>query len=366
MKVFLKCIFENNLGDDLFIRTVCNRYPDISFTAIARNNLTIRPQIPNLKVVHINNSIYKAFRKISFQLNRVCVADRILVSSADLVAAVGGSLFMENKIYKDSLKADKYYNTYWFEQVKKPLYIIGSNVGPVYNEHYLQKVKRIFLKADDVCLRDHASRDLAGIEKVRTAPDVIFGVIDEPMNTETEKKAVISVINCEKKARQMRNFNTEKYREAMIHLIRQLTDQSYNVILYSFCKDEGDEEEIAVLKERLGNTDHISEYFYKGDIDEALSVMEKAEIIVGTRFHANVIGFAMHKKVIPVIYNDKTRNLLDEIHFEGSSIDIEKDIYPDVSKLLSNEPLSPELIAQLKTDAQKQFSGLDQALKYIQ
>ena len=94
--------------------------------------------------------------------------------------------------------------------------------------------------------------------------------------------------------------------------------------------------------------------------------MEKAEIIVGTRFHANVIGFAMHKKVIPVIYNDKTRNLLDEIHFEGSSIDIEKDIYPDVSQLLSNEPLSPGLIAQLKTDAQKQFSGLDQALKDIQ
>ena len=94
--------------------------------------------------------------------------------------------------------------------------------------------------------------------------------------------------------------------------------------------------------------------------------MEKAEIIVGTRFHANVIGFAMHKKVIPVIYNDKTRNLLNEIHFEGSSIDIEKDIYPDVSRLLSNEPLSPELIAQLKTDAQKQFSVLDQALKDIQ
>lgn len=364
MKVYLRCIYRNNLGDDLFIRTICSRYPDVSFTALSSSNVRISPPISNLRVFHVHPIVYRALRKVSFTFNSTHILENLLISQSDLVTAIGGSLFMENKRYKDTLKPDKYYNTYWFQQVKKPLYIIGSNIGPVYNDHYIQKIEQIFAKAEDVCLRDTASLAYTSNPRVRVAPDVIFGSISETEQEEHEgRTAVISVISCEQKGYQMRTFNTEKYRNAMLDLIRSLINDSYNVILYSFCKEEGDEDEIRYLKEAIGNTPSLTEYFYRGNIDEALSVLNNSDLIFGTRFHANVIGFALNKTVVPIIYNDKTRNLLKDISFEGSYIDIEQNIYPSYEQLMSNRPVSADLIARLRKDADLQFKGLDQKLK---
>lgn len=362
MKVFLKCIYENNLGDDLFISTICGRYPDIQFTLLAQNDLSLSPKIENLEIFRIHPLVYRALRKVSYQFSRICMIDRYLISKSDIVCAIGGSLFMESKKHKDTIRSAKHYNTYWFEQVKKPLYIIGANIGPVYNEHYIEKVRGVFAKAEDVCLRDTQSKAYADNEKVRTAPDVIFGVIDDQVTEHSEKTAVISVISCAQKEKQMRSFDTEKYRNTMVSFIRSLINDSYHVILYSFCKAEGDEDEIRVLKESIGDNDHLSEYFYRGNIPDALDILRQAEVVIGSRFHANVIGFAMHKKVIPVIYNDKTRNLLKDLHFEGKAIDIENDIYPSYDELMSNRLLDKNMTAQLKKESGRQFEGLDRIL----
>lgn len=364
MKVFLKCIYENNLGDDLFISTVCGRYPGTQFTLLAQNDLSVSPKISNLEIFRVHPFVYRTLRKISFQFNRICMIDRYLISKSDIVCAIGGSLFMESRKHKDSIRSAKHYNTYWFDQVKKPLYIIGSNIGPVYNDHYIDKVRSVFAKAEDVCLRDTQSKAYADSENVRVAPDVIFGVIDNEVMEHSEKTAVISVINCAQKAKQMKHFDTEKYRNVTVSMIRSLINDSYHVILYSFCKAEGDEDEIRILKDIIGDNDHLSEYFYRGNIPDALDVMRKADVVIGTRFHATVIGFAMHKKVIPVIYNDKTRNLLNDLHFEGKAIDIENDIYPSYDELMSNQPLNDSVTAQLKKESGRQFEGLDRILRF--
>lgn len=363
MRVFLKCIYENNLGDDLFISIVCDRYPGTQFTLLAQNDLSLSPKIANLEIFRIHPLVYRVLRKISYQFSRICMVDRYLVSKSDIVCAIGGSLFMESKKHKDTIRSAKHYNTYWFDQVKKPLYIIGSNIGPVYNDHYIEKVRNVFAKTKDVCLRDAQSKAYADNEHVRVAPDVIFGVIDDQVTEHSGKTAIISVISCAQKAKQMKQFDTEKYRNAMASMIRSLINDSYHVILYSFCKAEGDEDEINVLKNITGDNDHLSEYFYRGNIPDALNVMRKADVVIGTRFHANVIGFAMHKKVIPVIYNDKTRNLLNDLHFAGKAIDIENDIYPSYDELMANQPLDDSLIKQLKKESGRQFEGLDRILR---
>ena len=91
----------------------------------------------------------------------------------------------------------------------------------------------------------------------------------------------------------------------------------------SFCKDEGDEEEINKIC-KIINDKNIVKYCYRGNIEEALEQIRTSEIIVGSRFHANILGLAYNKRIIPLAYSDKTINALEDIDFNGKIFDMRK------------------------------------------
>ena len=69
----------------------------------------------------------------------------------------------------------------------------------------------------------------------------------------------------------------------------------------SFCKNEGDEQAIEEIISKCDKEtkQHISKYYYKGNIKEALEELANSQIIVGGRFHANILGMLLKKAVIP-------------------------------------------------------------------
>ena len=76
----------------------------------------------------------------------------------------------------------------------------------------------------------------------------------------------------------------------------------------------------------------------------------------------NVLGLMLNKVVIPIIYNDKTRELIQDIKFKGKYIDIESIDSFDVNEL-SDKDLSYKLnIDKYKEDANKHFEVLDKVL----
>ena len=44
--------------------------------------------------------------------------------------------------------------------------------------------------------------------------------------------------------------------------------------------------------------------------------------MVATRFHAMILGLSAKKKVLPLIYNLKTRTALEDLSFNGACYDI--------------------------------------------
>jgi colanic acid/amylovoran biosynthesis protein len=66
----------------------------------------------------------------------------------------------------------------------------------------------------------------------------------------------------------------------------------------------------------------FEKYCYRGNIEEALDTIGDSQVIVGTRFHANILGFLMNKVVIPIAYSDKTTNVLSDLKFSGKIFDI--------------------------------------------
>ena len=130
----------------------------------------------------------------------------------------------------------------------------------------------------------------------------------------------------------------------------------------SFCKIEGDEDAINRIEKELENIS-IKKFFYRGNIEEALDVLYGADIIVGTRFHANVIGMIMQKKVIPIAYSDKTLNVLKDINFKGVYFDIRDSEVIDLNKIAEEKLNYVCNVSNQIEDAELQFKELDNVLE---
>ncbi|MGM9849286.1 MAG: polysaccharide pyruvyl transferase family protein [Bacilli bacterium] len=321
-KVFLKCVMTNNLGDDLLIETLCKRYNNILFETIIESNKN-KLKLENLKIHRINKIFYRIIRKICLKAKRNrSIIDDYYIKNNDAIITIGGSIFMENKEYKITRKS---MGLKWYNNLNKPYYIVGANIGPVYSKEYIEDLKNnVLISCEDVCLRDSVSYNyVADLKNTRFAPDIIFGYdVEKYKNNRTEKKIFISIININKKASQIKNPNQVKYEKTIIEIARYYLEKNYSIDFVSFCNEEGDYEAIQNILQQMPNSNKANVLCYSGNIDEILRAMSESEIVIGTRFHANVLGFLMNKKVIPICYNDKTINMLHDLNFKGIYIDI--------------------------------------------
>ena len=194
---------------------------------------------------------------------------------------------------------------------------------------------------------------------VRYAPDIVFTLDTSKINISEEKKVIISVIDCENK---LDKQYQEKYENMIKEMIQFFVDNGYKVGLMSFCKRENDE--IAI--ERILNSinedikQKVEKYFYDGNVEEALDYIAQSQIVVGTRFHANILGLLLGKTVIPVIYSNKTTEFLKDIQFEGKVIDIKGDCKFNLT--LEDLKYKKDVTKEIEK-AQEQFKALDKLLK---
>ena len=176
------------------------------------------------------------------------------------------------------------------------------------------------------------------------------------------KKVVISVIDCERKAKKEYKENYEK---TIIDMVNFFEKNGYEIVLMSYCKKEGDEEAIKSILSKIENEkikSKIKTYFYSGNTEEALDVMGDCQIVVGSRFHANILGLVLNKTIIPIAYSDKTLNVLRDMNFKGKIYDI-RNLDNFENNSLKEEDLTYKLDVNFqKKDAQRHFEKLDKVL----
>ena len=90
-----------------------------------------------------------------------------------------------------------------------------------------------------------------------------------------------------------KGLDTEAYENKMVEMINYFQENNYKVKLMSFFKREGDEKAIERICNKINFADKLEKYFYNGNIEEAIDIINSSEIIVGSRLHSNIVGIAL-------------------------------------------------------------------------
>lgn len=350
--ILVKAYLVKNFGDDLFLKVLFDRYENINWT-IDTNDKEYKNIFRNYKNVNIiKGSLFRVLRKLNLN-NRY-------YKKFDSVVYIGGSIFMQLDTWKKQYKE----RNIFFKLFKdKPKFILGANFGPFKDKIFLEKYKELFINCTDVCFRDDYSYKLFNdLNNVRMAPDIVFQL--KPKNLDKIKDSIgISLIDLSNR-KDLNQYN-DKYKKKIAEMINDLIDKGKKITFFSFCEEEGDKKVINEIVSSLDikHRECVSIENYGGNIDEFLLKFESMESIIGTRFHACILSQVFGQGLYPLIYSDKTYNVLSDIGLDKEYLYI-KDINnlsaKHILEVIDNNKIHDKNIF---IEAEKHFEVLDKYIK---
>ncbi|PDZ03261.1 transferase [Bacillus cereus] len=321
-KVFVDIYLMFNFGDDLFLDILVKKYPNCYFTV---NHLGSNYDQFISQYNNVSRRKYTLLNKIGQSLK---LSDNItnyekIAEEHDALLFIGGSIFRE-EAYHSSLYRDRMKMVMEFKRRKKLVFILGANFGPFKTEEFLDDYRNFFKLCDDVCFRDVYSYQLfEDLPHVRCASDIVFQMnIDEYKLDLSEERIGFSIIDTRHKQGLAYYYND--YISSTIKTIELLVSKGKKCYLMSFCEQEGDLDVIHTIQSRLSSKalDNMVIYKYRGNLKEAIEMMASFKLLIAARFHANILALLLGIGIIPIIYSQKTSNILKDIDFNGTLIDM--------------------------------------------
>ncbi|MBO4924550.1 MAG: polysaccharide pyruvyl transferase family protein [Bacteroidales bacterium] len=342
-RVLLSAYTQLNLGDDLLIKSIVEKYPNTLFVVPCRKGYgTFLSLYKNVIPVNLNSWLLSYIDRFlrKYEVSSFYALNSLLLRILDIkyrfthYIVIGGSIFME------SSSKDRGYDVYRsYVRVKRilknaKLDFIGCNFGPCISDQYKQNISKVFSLADDVCFRDRTSYEtFHKTANIRLGNDV---VLESLMVPKVEKKNKIGISLISLKERPDLTSLTEPYRKKISEIIAYFIDKQYEVVLFSFCEHLGDLEEAEAIRSSLNNNQNVSIYRYKGNMDEALQCFGQMEYVVASRFHAIILGMLFKSYVFPIAYSNKAKEMLNDYGLWKERYDIRHFVGLEIQEVLSS------------------------------
>lgn len=356
-KIILWGYWAKNFGDDLFLKFFMElvNINNIDIYLLTTKEHSHYYKKLGYKTIISDSMLYRIGNRISLRLRNEelffcrCNANTIFVM-------LGGSLFAENKSEKDE---ERQINNLRAAVARaKDSFVIGSNFGPYRNNEFLKSYQELFEMVKDVCFRDQQSCALFNKDNIRFSQDIAVEYLSTEKidNQCNHSQVVISPINLthrQELAKYCRN-----YEEALVEICNKHIEKGDKITLLSLCKNEGDFEVCINIYKKLKHTENVNIKEYS-NIEDILTEIKYCKKVYATRFHAIMVALSYKKKLIPIIYNEKTKNALDSyLDNDYVGYDVSEVILNNVNKMFECNQ-----ILQLKTQDTSQFSSLNNCLK---
>lgn len=326
LNIMLNAYLDNNLGDDLMIRLLVNRFVEHKFY-LYTNSSVVRNTFSNIENIIIKNTNdWKADAKFM-----------------DAYLIIGGSIF---QIYTRKHQISRCYRIFKLKRLKKyglKIATIGANLGP-YSSNLGIKLTEWELRQNDlVTVRDKESKKVLdsfqSIKNFHYADDIVYNLNDYP--SENKQGLGISVY------RSLRpNENNYENYQVLARIADNYIDKTgEKVKLFAFDSEKENDVTAAyhifnLVKEK----EKIEIVPYMGNQEHFLSEFKKCKRIIAIRFHSAILSDVYNIPFLPVIYSNKMQNLLNDRCFNGNSIKLENltnEINVDnlVNEIVSGESL---------------------------
>lgn len=339
-----------NVGDDLFLLAL-KTVLDNKFNLIIATEKKYYDYYTSLgfKIENTDSLSYKILYKIA---NKFQVAEPFFrrINKNTYFVAIGGSLFSENKT--QHLELMQLVNLEFAVKNAEKSFIVGSNFGPYKTAEYYNAYKALFSKFDNICFRDKYSYHLFEneLDNVRWSFDIALQTKWEDYCENVEKFDIaISAIDLSNR-KELKNRKKD-YEEKLIGICKRHIDAKQKVALLVFCEKEGDNDVYIRIKKRL-SSDLLQVIDYTS-ITRILSIIRSCDLLYATRFHAIMMGLYFSKKMIPIVYNEKSTNALLAYTKNFDSYDIN-----EVERWDIDEMINSGRILELNVCCTKQFDAL--------
>lgn len=369
-RAFVDGYLAKNLGDDLFILILLNRYKATKFSMYASSDYKKFIELNHIKNLKLYSPclLSKVYNRIVSKLLKRRYSYKILLSMQyEIYIKISGSIYMEKKIaIANNPKLE--YGSQHYRYKKVDRFFIGNNFGPYQTENYKKEYELFFHDCKDVCFRDKYSYDLFkdNCNNVRWASDVVFGLTKCNLNYKhiiSEHYVVISVINFDIRE-EIYRYSSD-YFNMLVRIINYYIKHNHKVVLMSFCDKEGDGSYIDKILSSgsILSVNDMLVYSYDFNIEHMLSIIKFADAIIATRFHSMILGWLYEVPTVPIIYSDKMLHVMKDSNFNGVYINLQDMNTFDTDQLndLNNNILLniKDIIAQSELQFQKLDAKLD-------
>ncbi len=347
-KIFLISYARKNLGDDLFMKMLMERYPMHDFYMKIKKPEYLE-YFSKYKNFHIVPGVDSAEELYNSDVN-----------DYDAYVYIGGSIFMEGKkgynLSEDALNFIKR-----CKENGKPFCYVSCNYGPYETEEYFNLSKKAFKTCTDICFRDRYSYELfQDIENARYAPDF---VVTYPVVDEEKIKDSVGITVIDLNIREDLKDKENEYIEMLSKNIKEYINAGKKVYLYSFCKREGDENTIDKVVNKVNDDQNLIVVKYDGNIEEFLKIYAKMEYMICIRFHAMILSALTGQKMYIMSYSEKIDHVNNDLEFNIPTISV-NDISFD-TRINLNDFVSVERdkIAPIIEKAKQQEQAIQNILK---